>query len=239
MTDPGEFTGKPIMATLAVVTALVLLLLAAVGIPVRADSSGVSSPDPAVRTAEVLARLSGAYASMKSFEARFKQTSTGLSFPVPVIQEGVLQVQKPNQLRWEFQKPTRKLFLSDGRELWVVDERDKTCTHYSGVMGSLERFLAVFNGADGLSKHHRIELVESSEASLDTLRLLPREQDSAVAEVLLVLERKSGLIRKVVTVSALGDRTETELSSLVLGGEIAAEQFRYQQRPGFQLIEAG
>ncbi len=236
-----ESPRRPVLAVAAVLTALVILIIAAVGIPVRADSG---APGAAVDSADVdavLTRLSGAYDAMKSFEAQFTQTSSGISFPVPLVQEGTLQVQKPNKLRWEFKKPSPRLFISDGTQLWIVDEAERTCTHYSAMMESLDRFLAVFNGADRLVKHYKISLATGSEsrAGADTLKLVPKVPDGSVDAIYLRVDSSSSMVTAVVTVSAFGDRTETALQGLVMGKEQPIERFRWSKRPDFQVIEAG
>ena len=236
-----ESPRRPVLAIAAVLTALVILILAAVGVPVRADSELPASVAPAVEVESVLARLDAAYGSMTSFQAQFTQTSSGISFPSPLVQEGNLQVQKPNKLRWEFKKPSARLFLSDGSELWIVDDAEKTCTHYSSVADSLQRFLAVFNGAERLTKHYKMTLAAASESKpgSETLKLVPKVEDGSVQAIYLRVNSGSGMVTAVITVSAFGDRTETVLSAIELGKEQPLERFRWSDRPGFQVIEAG
>jgi chaperone LolA len=236
-----ESPRRPVLAIAAVLTALVILILAAVGVPVRADSE---LPAPVVAAADVesvLARLDAAYSAMTSFQSQFTQTSSGLSFPSPLVQEGDLQVQKPNKLRWEFKTPSARLFLSDGRELWIVDDAEKTCTHYSAVADSLQRFLAVFNGADRLTKHYKmsLEVGVESKPGAETLKLVPKVEDGSVQAIYLRVDSASGMVTAVVTISAFGDRTETTLNGIELGKEQPEERFRWSDRPGFQVIEAG
>lgn len=236
-----ESPRRPVLAVAAVLTALVILIIAAVGVPVRADSGATAASGTNGGVDAVLTRLNGAYSTMKSFEAQFTQTSSGMSFPAPMIQQGTLQVQKPNMLRWEFKKPSPRLFLSDGSQLWIVDEAEKTCTHYSAVMASLDRFLAVFNGADRLVEHYKISLATGSEsrAGADTLKLMPKVPDGSVEAIYLRVDSSSSMVTAVVTVSAFGDRTETVLEGIVLGQEKPIGHFTWSPRPEFQLIEAG
>ena len=236
-----ESPRKPVLAVVAVLTALVILILAAVGIPVRADPGSEAAKPASSDVDAVLAGLGSAYRSMQFLEASFIQTSSGISFPVPLVQQGTLQVQKPNKLRWEFSGPSARLFLSDGSDLWIVDEAEKTCTHYSAVMDSLQRFLAVFNGAAGLAEHYKISLASGAESRADqhTLKLVPKVADGSVDAIYLRVDQQTSMIAAVVTVSAFGDRTETALQGVTLGKERPAEYFRWLQQPGFQLIEAG
>jgi outer membrane lipoprotein carrier protein len=224
-----------------VLTALVILIIAAVGIPVRADSGAAGMAVGDADVDAVLTRLNTAYGVMQSFEAQFTQTSSGISFPAPLVQEGTLQVQKPNKLRWEFKKPNPRLFLSDGTQLWIVDEAERTCTHYSAMMESLDRFLAVFNGADRLVQHYKISLAVGSEstAGADTLKLVPKVPDGSVDAIYLRVDSISSMVTAVVTMSAFGDRTETVLQGIVMGKDQPAENFRWSIRPDFQFIEAG
>jgi len=240
----AESARRPVLAIAVVVTALVILILAAVGIPVHAEpGTAAPAPAPADQTADAIMKsMNAGLQGMAHFEAKFTQTSSGLSYPTPMVQEGTLQVQKPDKLRWQFQSPTPRLFLSDGANLWVVDEKDKTCTHYSSVMDSVRRLLDFFNGTGDLSKHYQIRAVtEGSEAlaGVDTLQLLPKIKDGSIEAIYLHVDPATHLVTGVVTVSAFGDRTETKLHGIQAGEPPPAERFRWDNRPGFQLIEAG
>jgi outer membrane lipoprotein-sorting protein len=240
----AESARRPVLAVAAVVTALVILILAAVGIPVRAEPGAVSPPPAAVdqRAAAIVKSMNAGLQGVAHFEAKFTQTSSGLSYPTPMVQEGTLQVQKPDKLRWQFQTPTPRLFLSDGANLWVVDEKEKTCTHYSSVMESVRRFLDFFNGMADLPEHYQIHAVtEGPEAQegVDTLKLLPRVKDGSIEVIYLHVDAATHLVSGVVTVSAFGDRTETKLHGIQVGDKLPAERFRWDNRPGFQVIEAG
>ena len=239
-----ESPRRPFLAVAAVVTALVILILAAVGIPVRAEP-GVdpSPPAPGEQGADaVVAKMNAAYRGIESFEAKFTQTSSGISFPTPMVQEGTLQVQKPDKLRWEFTAPTPQLLISDGANLWVVDEREKTCTHYSSVMEPLQRFLAFFNGIAKLGEHYEVKRVDEGpekRVGTDTLELRPKLKDGSIDVIYLYVDEGTGVLKGVVTVSAFGDRTETSLHGTQEGKGLPPERFRWDNRPGFQIIEAG
>jgi len=242
MTTAPESPQRPVLAVAAVVTALVILIIAAVWIPVRADSSG--SPPPSAAASDgadvVLAKMRAAYQGIESFEAKFTQTSTGMSYPTPVVQEGTVQVQQPDKLRWQFGGEKPKLFLSDGADLWVIDESEKTCTHFSSMMDSLRSFLAFFNGMADVEEHYRVAKVASGPESRDgaaTLELRPKAKDGVVDVIYLHIDTASGLIIGVVTTSSFGDRTETNLVGLQAGKTLPIEHFRWDKRPGFQLIE--
>jgi len=241
-----ESPQRPVLAVAAVVTALVILILAAVGIPVRADSGGSSPPgtpgaDAGSDSAEaVLVRMRAAYQRIQSFEAKFIQTSTGMSFPTPVIQEGTVQVQKPDKLRWQFSGDRPKLFLSDGVDFWVIDESEKTCTHFSSMMGSLRSFLAFFNGMADVAEHYRVTRVAAGpelREGASTLELRPKVKDGVVDVIYLHIDVASGLITGVVTSSSFGDRTEISLAGLQAGKAQPIEHFRWHNRAGFQMIE--
>jgi len=239
-----ESSGRPFLAVAAVVTALVILILAAVGIPVRAEPGASPSPPSSgeQEAAAVVARMNAAYRDIQSFEAKFTQTSSGISFPTPMVQEGTLQVQKPDKLRWEFVSPTPQLLISDGANLWVISEREKTCTHYSSVMEPLQRFLAFFNGMAKLGEHYEVKRVDAGSekrAGADTLELRPKIKDGSVEVIYLHVDEVTGVLSGVVTVSAFGDRTETSLQVTHKGKALPPERFQWDDRPGFQLIEAG
>lgn len=59
--------------------------------------------------------------SMKTLDAKFKQTVMDDSGNILQQSEGVLAVERPNKIRWESTSPFRYLLVSDGETLWRYD----------------------------------------------------------------------------------------------------------------------
>ncbi|AWL12008.1 Outer-membrane lipoprotein carrier protein [Saliniradius amylolyticus] len=59
--------------------------------------------------------------ALNTYQAEFKQTVTDAENTVIQQAEGLLQLQKPNQLRWELYAPNDTIVIADGDTVWHID----------------------------------------------------------------------------------------------------------------------
>jgi outer membrane lipoprotein carrier protein len=87
---------------------------------------------PATATGEsasaLAARLQARYDAIKDFTADFTQTYEGGVLRRKTTEAGTVLVKKPGRMRWEYKTPEEKLFVSDGRKLYVWIPADRQVT---------------------------------------------------------------------------------------------------------------
>jgi chaperone LolA len=89
-------------------------------------SPGVAKAPPAALTAaEVVTKVQGYYAGAQKLRARFEQRYTNSVTERSSMSEGRMWVVKPGKMRWDYVKPEKKHFISDGKTLWVYEEAEK------------------------------------------------------------------------------------------------------------------
>src|SRR5690242_8106430 len=103
---------------------LALLLVAppALAQKPRLDGKGAApSADPAK---EAVVRMQKFYEATTSLHARFEQElTTGLGAQRKAA--GDVWLKKPGRMRWEYERPERKLMVADGTSLWVYEPEDE------------------------------------------------------------------------------------------------------------------
>ncbi len=65
--------------------------------------------------------LQGQLAQLKPFSADFTQTVTSAEGDNLSTAEGLMQLQRPNQFRWETVSPDEQLIVSDGESIWMYN----------------------------------------------------------------------------------------------------------------------
>jgi outer membrane lipoprotein carrier protein len=66
-----------------------------------------------------LKKVEDRYNNVRTLELDFTQTMSFLAQPTAKRTEsGVLYLRKPGKMRWDYQQPTRKVFLSDGKDVF-------------------------------------------------------------------------------------------------------------------------
>src|SRR5512137_1150958 len=81
---------------------------------------GMEGPRPADAAAslqEVVERVQAACAQTQDLSARFQQTATNRTLNSVQEASGVFLAKRPGKMRWEYQKPDARLFVTDGKTL--------------------------------------------------------------------------------------------------------------------------
>jgi len=76
-----------------------------------------AAPQP-LDTATLLKRIEQHYNGAKTLEVQFTEGYTAQGHPRQP-ESGVLTLRKPGRMRWDYSKPSGKLFLSDGKDVWL------------------------------------------------------------------------------------------------------------------------
>src|SRR5689334_16473735 len=98
----------------------IFLFVHALGLAVMSSSPAQTLP-PAQ---EVAATLQKKYDSIRDFTADFVHESEGGLLRKKQTERGVVQVKKPGKMRWDYKSPEPKLFLSDGRRIYLYVPAD-------------------------------------------------------------------------------------------------------------------
>lgn len=210
---------------------LLVLLVLGLAAPAQADEAPTVS--------SVLEKMHASYKGVKAVRAAFVQTSTGMSYFEPLKQTGVIVLESPGKMRWEFETPRKQQYLSDGTTLWVVDEGDKTCTVFRSVDGMLQRFYGFLTGTADLKADFRVEVVteETTVADATALKLTPLQPDGSIESLRVFVSTKNHRVVGISMITPFGDRTDTVLSDVTTLDDVPDEQFAWSDREGFRVIQ--
>ena len=96
---------------------LIPLFVQALGLTLWLSSQ--ARPQTLPPAQEVVAALQKKYDAIRDFTADFVHQSEGGLLRKKQIERGVVQVKKPGKMRWDYKSPEEKLFLSDGRRIYL------------------------------------------------------------------------------------------------------------------------
>jgi len=176
---------------------LTLALLCCLSGPLRAQTPATTTADAYVQQFEA------SYHDVRSLQAEFSQTYTVGGRP-PRIEAGRVAFARGGLMRWDYQRPTEKLFVSDGKEvsLYVPEEHQLTRTS----MKSSEDFRVPFELLlTRLNLRRVFARVELADAALDhdpadrVLRAFPKKEFAQeYTDVLIELSPQFDMRRLVV-----------------------------------------
>ncbi|MDT5063386.1 MAG: outer rane lipoprotein carrier protein [Acidobacteriota bacterium] len=182
---------------------------------------------------QLIREIESRYGRMRGLAAEFEQV-----YSAPGMRErrerGRLVLQRPGRMRWEYDPKPGKLFIVNGRDVWLYIPADREATHADANNVSDARFPFLFLlGQTNLRREFRsITLLENdAQAETRTLRLIPRGASTGLREVLLEVYA-DGRILKVKMMDEAGAVSEVTLTNLRENFIAPADAFEFRPPPG-------
>ncbi len=180
------------------------------------------------------------YDSISSLEANFQQSTTlsGLSGRAQKG-SGVVVIQKPGRLRWDYEKPYRQVLVCDGEEVSFYLEKEKQLI-VSKATAYLSEDLtyAFFTGKGNLLTDFLIEAgpEDMAEAGTYCLRLTPKKSHAQVHHLFLTVDEESFDVRRIRLIDHLESVTDIRFTHMVFNKKFADAFFFFVPPQGTEII---
>jgi outer membrane lipoprotein carrier protein len=189
----------------------------------------------------VLQRLQATCAATQDLSAHFTQIVTNRSLGAVREGSGQFQLKRPGKMRWEYEKPEPRLFVTDGTRLWDYSPVDKQVRVQELGQAFASRLpLAFLAGDCQIRREFTATLVENAatraQPSLKILDLTPRQPEAGVARMLLEVDLKSGLVDRATLFDAAGNTTVIELSQVKRNAGLEDRTFQFTPPAGVMVI---
>ena len=181
-------------------------------------------------------RIDARYNSMQTLEASFTEVYSGGG--VRRVESGVLLLAKPGRMRWDYVRPQRKLFVTDGRMAWFYTPEQKQARRRKlRSLDDLRTPLAYLLGRAKLEKEFP-GLAIASEArptagGAVVLRGKPARMRDRIDSV-EIEATASGEIVRLTARELDGSTTEFRFANQKLKAPAAAERFQFAPPPGVE-----
>ena len=205
---------------------LLLMLLCGTALPAQTDVHALA------------AKVDQRYEHIHTLEARFTEIYGGGG--IHRTESGTLLMKKPGRMRWDYDQPRQKLFLTDGHTAWffVPGEQQARRTPVK-QLDDLRSPLRYMLGKTKLEKELEGLSVAPDRKPLNpgdiVLRGVPKGMRDRVEEVLLEIT-PDGLISRIVIYELDGSVTEFRFLQITENVEIPDAQFRFTPPPGVEIV---
>jgi outer membrane lipoprotein carrier protein len=180
-------------------------------------------------------QIEGRYGRMRGLAAEFEQRYSATGMGRERRERGRLVLQRPRRMRWEYDPKPGKLFIVNGRDVWLYIPADREATRADTGNVSDARFPFLFLlGQTNLRREFRsitFAAGANAEGETRTLRLVPRSGSSGLREILLEAYA-DGRILKVTMVEGNGSISEVTLSNVRENFIAPPEAFEFRPPPG-------
>ncbi len=185
---------------------------------------------------ELIDKAERAFENMRSMTATFTQTVESKGFGEAQKYRGKMAMLKPNMMLWEYDKPSGRRIVVDGKRLWFYDPDDKTA-YFDDLRGALSPnspalFLA---GEATLRQLFKIDLVKPRKKDkLDLLRfrLTPKEPQPGVKAMALVLDGSSFDVVELLMVDHIGNKNRLRFDNVTRSANLDPSQFTFKPPEG-------
>lgn len=178
------------------------------------------------------------YDHMRTLEAHFTETYSGAG--MTRTESGTLLLRKPGEMRWDYDQPRPKLFITDGKIAWfyVPGEHQARRTPVK-ALDDLRSPLRYLLGKTKLEKELEGLSIAPDQKPMQAgdvvLRGIPKGLRDRVAQTLLEVS-PDGLITRIVVDELDGSTTEFRFLQQKENVQIPEQQFRFEPPPGVEVV---
>jgi outer membrane lipoprotein carrier protein len=225
--------------------ALALFLAAspAATVPAKpADPAKATAPSneaPALRS--VLEKMQKRYDQAKDFRAKFTQTYSRAVVGRSTVSTGTLFFKKPGRMRWDYDKPEPRMFLSNGQVLWLYEPTEKQAFKQDLKSSQLPAALAFLMGKGKLVDEFDVTFAKDEHGRPGDIHLAlsPKQPQSAYKSILFVVDPKEFLVRESVLVDSQGNTNHFVFDDLEVNGKVSDALFKWTPPAGVRVVDTG
>ena len=200
----------------------------------------VSTPDVRPPAADVAGALQRKYDSIKDFTATFTQTYEGGVLRRKATESGTVYVKKPGRMRWDYTAPEKKVFVSDGRTMFLYFPADKQVMK-NPVPDQDEATSAVLflMGKGDIIRDFNVRWAEGEADSTYRLRLDPKKRQAEYDWLEVAADRQTLQIVGLAAGDAQGGRSSFAFSNFKENMGLADKMFQFSIPRGTEVISSG
>ena len=198
--------------------------------------AGQAATPPA---AEVAASVQARYDRIRDFSADFVHQYEGGVLRRKLTERGVVQIKKPGKMRWEYRTPQQKLFVSDGREMFLHEVAANQVTIFT-VPKQDEAATAVLflAGKGNVTRDFTVRYAEGGGPDTYALRLDPKTPERDYDWLEVIVDRKTYQIRSLSAADAQGGRSTFHFSNYKENTGIGDQVFTFKIPRGADVVRA-
>jgi outer membrane lipoprotein carrier protein len=209
-------------------------------VPGKPGRSAVTSASGCDSLEACIQGFEASYRGVRTLHAAFTQEYSAWSRTR--VESGEVTLARGGRMRWEYQKPEPKLFLSDGKEvfLWVPAERQLTRTplkESADVRVPIDLLVSHMNLRRAFSKIEFADSAGAADPGDRVLRAYPRRGYDREYHDVLVEVTPAFDIRRLVVTYPDETRMEFTFERITRNAAVSPGMFTFAPPPGAEVIQ--
>ena len=188
---------------------------------------------------QVVDRMQKLYEGTQNLKARFAQTlQTAMG---KRNASGILRLKKPGKMRWDYEKPEKKLFVTDGSILWMYEPEDEQAFRQPLNSSQLPAQVSFLFGKGRLSDEFEITFLDGQKlgaAGDYVLKLIPKKATAQYKHLVFVVDGKTYMVKETLLFDQQGGSNHIVFSNIEtnLKAEIDDSRFAFTPPPNTKII---
>jgi outer membrane lipoprotein carrier protein len=215
-----------------------LLAVAIVGSPTSASGAAQAPATTGLPSAaDIASRVQTRYDTIRDFTADFVHSYEGGVLRRKVVERGVVQVKKPGRMRWDYQSPEKKLFVSDGSQMYLHEVAANQVTVFPVPKGDDAATAVLFlAGRGNVTRDFTVGHEAGGNADTHVLRLTPKAPERDYDWLVLHVDRTSYQIRTLSAADAQGGRSTFDFTNIRENTGLADRVFSFSIPRGADVV---
>jgi outer membrane lipoprotein carrier protein len=200
------------------------------------------APQAAPSAADLARDLQRKYEQVRDFSADFEHIYEGGVLRKKLAERGTLLVKKPGMMRWVYTSPEEKEFVSDGRTLYMYVPADKQVIVSTLPPADEASSPAMFLAGKGSIQRDftpRLAAAAGLAAADIALELVPRTKQNEYDWIILVVDRATLQIRRMVTADSQGGTSTFVFTKLRENVGLPDKAFAFTIPRGVDIVTDG
>ncbi len=187
----------------------------------------------------MVAQLQKKHEGIRTFSARFQQKEIRRSGE-GASESGIVMMKRPGKMYWEYEHPTPKFFVSDGKNAYFYVPRDKQVTVSELDLEEVRTPLLFLIGRGNIQRDFAASWEQEEQPVREEtvlLRLTPRRPQPEFTHVLIELFPDSHRIHRLAVIEPIGDRIDYTFTEFKENVRIPNSKFRLKVPSEVEIIE--
>lgn len=190
--------------------------------------------------ADIAAGLQRRYDHVKDFSASFTHTYEGGVLRRKAAEKGTVFIKKPGKMRWDYTSPEKKLFISDGKTMFMYFPGDKqVMKDRVPEQDQATSAILFLMGKGDLTRDFTVRFEPAPDDSVYVLRLEPRTRQAEYDWLHIAADRKTLQIRTLTWGDAQGGKSTFAFSNFKENTGLADKMFQFTIPRGTEVISSG
>lgn len=184
----------------------------------------------------VVGRVQVFYEETQDLTGQFHQR---VEFAIGHVEEagGAFYLKRPGMMRWEYERPERRLIVTDGSTLWSYTPADEQVIVQDLKATVTSVPFDFLMGVGNLTDQFVLKEVTVREECY-RLVLTPRHADPLLHEMEMEIAATTLYIRSLTLQDTYGNRTVMSFSHLLVNSDLSAALFSFVPPPGVKILRA-